>query len=112
MNDWYDELRKLDGQKCFTLTQNLPAIMHIDDYGVTVEYPTKGQTKLSRFILDQAYRKLQIKGILTLEDVHEGITNRNGSKTDRLMAVLSALPGIGFTSVPRTLFVKKVNLPK
>jgi hypothetical protein len=58
MNDWYDELKKLDGQKCFTLTQNLPAIMHIDDSGVTVEYPTSSKTKLSRYLLDQAYRKL------------------------------------------------------
>jgi len=107
MNDWYSELKKLDGHKCFTLTQNKPAIMHIDDLGVTIEYPTGGSIKLSRSLLDEAYRKLQIKGMLTLEDVHNGITHGNGAKTDRLMAVLRALPEIGFTGDPRTLFIKK-----
>jgi hypothetical protein len=81
--------------------------MHIDDTGVMVEYPTGGKVKVSRLLLDEAYKKLQIRGVLTLEDVHEGITNRNGAITDRLMAILRALPNIGHTSDPRTLFIKK-----
>jgi len=45
--------------------------------------------------------------MLTLEDVHNDITHGNGAKTDRLMAVLRAIPGIGYTGNPRTLFIKK-----
>ena len=107
MNNWYDELKKLDGRKCFTLTQNKPAIMHIDDSGVTIEYPTGGSIKISQALLDEAFSKLQIKGVLTLEDVHNGITHGNGAKTDRLMAILRELPGIGYTGEPRTLFIKE-----
>lgn len=107
MTDWYSELKKLDGRRCFTLTQNKPAVMHIDDSGVMIEYPSGGTTKLSRALLDLAFQRLQIRGMLTLEDVHEGITRGNGAKTDRLMAVLRELPGIGFTGEPRTLFIKK-----
>lgn len=107
MNDLFSELKNLDGHKCFTLSQDKPAIMHVDEFGVTVEYPTGGKTRLSRDMLEEAYRKLQIKGMLTLEDVHERITHGNGPKTDRLMAVFRALPGIGFTGNPRTLYIKK-----
>jgi len=83
MNDWYDELKKLDGHNCYTLTQDKPAVMHVDDLGVTVEYPSGGSTRLSRELLNIAYKKLQIRGVLTLEDVHNGITNQQGAKTDR-----------------------------
>ena len=107
MNDWYSELKKLDGHKCFTLTQNKPAIMHIDDTGVTIDYPSARKTKLARSLLDKAYKKLQLKGMLTLEDVHNGLTHGNGAQTDRLMAVLREVPGVGFTGDPRTLFIKK-----
>jgi hypothetical protein len=107
MKDWYSEIKKIDGRKCFTLTRDKPAIMHVDDNGVTIEYPTGGTTRISRTLFDEAFRKLQIKGMLTLEDVHNDITNRNGPKTDRLMAVLRELPGVGFTGDPRTLFIKK-----
>lgn len=107
MNDWYSDLKKLDGRKCFTLTNNKPAVMHVDNYGVTIEYPSGGSIKLARSLIEEAVKKLMIKGMLTLEDVHDGITHGNGAKTDRLMAVLRELPGIGFTGNPRTLFIKK-----
>ena len=107
MNDWFSDLKKLDGKNCFTLSQDKPAIMHINDAGVIIEYPTGGRTKIPRSMLDEAYRKLQVKGMLTLEDVHEGITGRNGPITDRLMAALREIPGVGFTGKPRTLFLKK-----
>lgn len=107
MDDLFSELKKLDGHNCFTLSQDKPARMHVDDFGVTIEYPTGGKIRLSRDILEEAYRKLQIKGMLTLEDVHNGITHGQGAKTDRLMAVFRALPGIGFTGEPRTLYIKK-----
>lgn len=107
MTGWYSELKKLDGRKCFTLTQDKPAIMHVDDEGVTIEYPTHGKTRIPRSMLEEANHKLRVKGILTLEDVHEGITNMNGPRTDRLMAIFRELPGIGFSRAPRTLFLKK-----
>lgn len=107
MSNWYSELKKLNGRKCFTLTQDRPAIMYVDDDGVTIEYPTRGRTRIPRSMLEEANHKLRVKGMLTLEDVHEGITKRNGPITDRLMAVFRELPGIGFTKVPRTLFLKK-----
>ncbi len=106
MTGWYSELKKLNGRKCFTLTQDKPAIMYVDDGGVTIEYPTHRNTRIPRSMLEEANHKLRAKGILTLEDVHEGITNRNGPITDRLMAVFRELPGIGFTRTPRTLFLK------
>ena len=62
MNDWYSELKKLDGYKCFTLSQDKPAVMHVDDLGVTVEYPSGGKTRLSRALVDEAFRKLEIRG--------------------------------------------------
>lgn len=106
MTGWYSELKKLDGRMCFTLTQDKPAIMHVNDEGVTIEYPTHGKTKIPRSMLEEANHKLRVKGILSLEDVHEGITNRNGPITDRLMAIFREMPGIGFSRTPRTLFLK------
>ncbi len=81
--------------------------MHIDDFGVTVEYPTGSTTRLSRALLDEAFRLLHIKGILTLEDVHNRITHGNGAKTDRLMAVLREHPEIGYSGEPRIIFINK-----
>lgn len=107
MTDLMIELRKLDGQNCFTLTRDNPAKMHVDENWVTIVYPTGGTTKIPMAMLQEAWKKLQIKGILTLEDVHERITKRNGPRTDRLMAVFRNLSGVGFTREPRTLFLKK-----
>jgi hypothetical protein len=107
MTGWYSELKKLDGHKCFTLTQDKPAITHIDEDGVTIEYPTHGKTRIPRSMLEEANHKLYVKGVLTLEDVHEVITDMNGPRTDRLMAIFRELPGIGFSRAPRTLFLKK-----
>jgi hypothetical protein len=107
MTDLYSELKKLNGRKCFTLTQNKPALMFVDDQGVTIEYPTGNSTRIPRSMIVEAMHVLQSKGILTLEDVHYRITNENGPRTDRLMAVLRELPGVTFSGEPRALYFKK-----
>ncbi len=107
MTDLYSELKKLDGRKCFTLTRNYPATMHVDDEGVTIEYASGNSRKMPRSMIVEAMRLLQSQGILTLEDVHYRITNENGPQTDRLMAVLRELPGVTFSAEPRVLYLKK-----
>jgi len=107
MNDLITELKKLDGQKCYTLTRDNPATMRLTDTGVTIIYPTGGKTQIPMAMIQEAWKKLHIKGMLSLEDVHQGITKENGPRTDRLMAIFRNLPGVGFTREPRTLFLKK-----
>jgi hypothetical protein len=107
MEDWYNELKKLDGGKCFTLTQNKPARMYVDDDGVTIEYPSGNTINLPRAMVMKAIRRLQAKGELTLEEVHEEITHRNGAQTDRLLAVLRELPEVHYSGSPRYLYLDK-----
>jgi len=109
MKDLYVELKKKSGQKCFTLTQHKPAVMYVKDDGVTILYPTGRELFIPRSLFAQAFHILHQKGILTLEDVHHGITDERGPVTDRLMAVLREVPGITFTSSPRALYLKKEN---
>jgi len=107
MADLYSELKKKNGQKCFTLAQNKPAKMYVDDWKVTITYPTGRSLELPRSMVTEAIYKLQVKGVLTAEEVHEDITDRHGPQTDRLLAVLRELPGVKFTSSPRALYLKK-----
>jgi len=107
MKDLYAELKKKNGQKCFTLTQNKPAVMYVKDDGVTILYPTGRELFIPHVLFAQAFHILNQKGILTLEDVHYGITDERGPVTDRLMAVLREVPGISFTSSPRALYFTK-----
>lgn len=107
MGDLYSELKKKDGHICFTLSQNKPAKMNVDDWKVTITYPTGRTLELPRSMVAEAIHKLQSNGILTVEEVHEEITNRRGPQTDRLLAVLRELPDVTFTSAPRSLYLKK-----
>jgi hypothetical protein len=104
MKDLYGELKKLNGRKCYTLTQNKPATMYVDEKKVTIVYPTGNKLDIPRSMVMEAIHKLQTKGCLTLEDVHYEITNEYGPQTDRLLAILRELPGVTFTSSPRALF--------
>lgn len=104
MKDLYGELKKRNGQKCFTLTQNKPATMYVDDHKVTIVYPSGNSLEIPRSMVMEAIHKLQSKGCLTLEDVHYTITNEFGPQTDRLLAVLRELPGVTFTAAPRALY--------
>lgn len=107
MNISYNDLKKLHGRKCFTLTQNKPALMYVYDDKVTIEYPTGNTLDLPRSMVQEAIHKLQALGILTLEEVHGNITHRHGPQTDRLLAVLRELPGVTFTASPRALYLIK-----
>jgi hypothetical protein len=107
MPDLYSELKKKNGRKCYTLTQDKPATMYVDDYKVTIVYPTGNTTELPRSMIMEALRRLQIQGTLTLEEVHEELTLRNRPKTDRLLAVLREVPGVKFTRSPRALYWKE-----
>ncbi len=51
-------------------------------------------------MVNEAINQLKRQGQLTVEDVHEGITNRRGPITDRLFAVLRKLPGVTFDKRP------------
>jgi hypothetical protein len=104
MKDMYVELKRLNGRKCFTLTQNKPAVMYVDDSCVTIVYPTGNTTELPRSMIMEALHRLQKQGVLTLDEVHEEITNQHGPKTDRLLAVLREMPGVTFTRSPRALY--------
>ncbi len=106
MTAMYSELKKLNGQKCFTLTQNKPATMYVDDWKVTILYPSGNTVVLPRSMVEEAIGKLQSKGVLTLEEVYEEITQRDGPRTDRLLAVLRELPGITYSPKPRALYIK------
>jgi hypothetical protein len=107
MPDLYSELKKKNGRKCYTLTQNKPATMYVDDFKVTIVYPTGNTTELPRSMIMEALRRLQIQGTLTLEEVHEELTLRNRPKTDRLLAVLREVPGVKFARSPRALYWKE-----
>ena len=107
MTDLYSELKKLNGRQCFTLTQNRPARMYVDDQKVTIVYPSGNTAKIPRAMVMEAIHRLQRNGRLTLEEVHEEITNLRGPLTDRLLAVLRELPGVTFTPSPRALYLEK-----
>ena len=78
--------------------------MYVGLLGITVVYPTGNECWLPRSMVEEAIHRLKTTGKLTVADVHEGITHRNGPKTDRLMAVLRMLPGVTFQKVPRELY--------
>jgi hypothetical protein len=107
MGDLYSELKKKNGERCFTLTQNKPAIMYVDDWKVTITYPTGNSLEFPRSMITEAIHMLQVKGVLTLEDVHEEITNHHAPRTDRLLAILRELPGVTFKASPRAVYLKK-----
>ena len=81
--------------------------MNVDDWKVTITYPTGRSLELPRSMVSIAIHRLQIKGVLTVEEVHNEITDRHGDQTDRLLAVLRELPGVTFTSSPRSLYLKR-----
>jgi hypothetical protein len=107
MGDLYIKLKKKNGNICYTLTQNKPATMNVDDRNVTINYPSGRILEIPRSMVSERIHKLQTKGILTVEEVHEEITNYHRAQTDRLLAVLRELPGVTFTSTPRALYLKK-----
>ena len=102
----YELLMKMSGEDCYTLTANFPAKMYVEEKGIEIVYPTGNSTFIPRNMVTKAINQLKRQGQLTVEDVYEGITNRNGPITDRLFAVLRKLPGVTFDKRPRKLYYK------
>lgn len=103
----YGKLIQMSGGKCYTLTAHHEAAMHVDEEGVTITYSTGNKLFIPRQMIEEAINLLMKKGVLTVEDVHEGITNRNGARTDRLMGILRKLPGVTHDKRPRVLYYSK-----
>ena len=100
----YDLLLQMTGEKCYTLTSDKEAEMLVDSSGITIIYDTGNEKFIPRDMVEEAIRQLTANKKLTVPDVHEGITKRNGPRTDRLMAVLRKLPGVTFQKIPRELY--------
>ena len=100
----YELLMKMSGEDCYTLTLDNPAKMYVGEQGIEIVYPTGNTTFIPQKMVNKAINQLKRQGQLTVEDVHEGITNRNGPITDRLFAVLRKLPGVEFDKRPRKLY--------
>lgn len=103
----YLDLVRMSGEKCYTLTAENEADMFTQDDGVVIEYQSGKSLFIHREIIEEAMRQLELKGTLTVSDIHEGITNRNGAKTDRLMAILRKIEGVTFDTRPRVLYYQR-----
>ena len=103
----YRKLIQMNGEKCYTLTAYHEATMHVDEDGVTITYSTGNTRFIPRHMVEEAINILMKKGFLTVDDVHEGITNHDGARTDRLMAVLRKLPDVTHDRRPRVLYYSK-----
>jgi len=103
----YLDLVRMSGEKCYTLTAENEADMFTQDDGVVIEYPSGKSLFIHREIIEEAMRQLELKGTLTVRDIHEGITNRNGARTDRLMAILRKIEGVTFDKRPRVLYYRR-----
>ncbi len=104
MTDLYNELKKRSGQNCFTLTLNHPAIMDIDDAGITVTYPSGREIYLPVEMVKEAIHRLQTNGELGVDEIHEQVTYGDRLRTDKLMAILREIPGVTITPRKRHLF--------
>ena len=75
----YELLMKMCGEDCYTLTQDKPAKMFVGEQGIEIVYPTVNSKFIPRSMVTKAINQLKHQRKLTVQDVHEGITNRNGS---------------------------------
>jgi hypothetical protein len=100
----YNLLMSMSGEKCFTLTFNNPAEMIVDEEKVTIVYPSGNSLDIPRSMVVTAIDLLQRQGKFTVDDVAERITDFDGPRTDRLMAILRKLPGVTFDKRPRVLY--------
>ena len=100
----YEILMEMSGDNCYTLTLDNPAKMYVDEEGIEIVYPTGNMTYIPHEMVEKAIAQLQRQGYLTVEDMHEGLTDRRGPITDRLFAVLRKLPGVTYDKRPRKLY--------
>jgi|ADurb_H2B_02_Slu_FD_contig_51_1062127_length_305_multi_2_in_0_out_0_1 hypothetical protein len=83
MGGLFSEFKKKNGNTCYTFSQNKPAKMNADDRKVTITTPTGRSLELLRSLVSDAIHKLQAKGVLTIVENHEDITERHGPQTVR-----------------------------
>jgi len=103
MSDLFAELMKKTGQTCYTLVQNKPAQMDVNDQGVTVTYPSGMEVFLPASMVREAIYRLQTKGDVDVDEIHAEVTHQNKTRTDKLMAVLREVPGVTFTPYPKRI---------
>lgn len=103
----YIDLARMSGEKCYTLTAENEADMFVNDDGVMIEYQSGNSLFIPRDMIEEAIRQLESKGALTVTDIHEGITNLNGARTDRLMAIMRKIEGVTFDKRPRVLYYQR-----
>lgn len=103
MTDLYDELKKKNGKNCYTLSRNNPARMDVDDIGITVTYPSGYPLFLPASMIREGIHRLVTKGDLDVDEIHQEITDRHKTRTDKLMAVLREIPGVTFTPLPKRI---------
>jgi hypothetical protein len=109
MVDLYSELKKKSGQNCYTLSRNNPARMDVGDDGVTVTYPSGLGVYLPVSMVREAIHRLQTSGDVDVDEIHEKVTHRHRTRTDKLMAVLREIPGITITPLPKRILHFKSN---
>ena len=109
MADLYNELKKKSGQNCYTLSRNNPARMDVDDDGVTVTYPSGLVVFLPASMVREAIHRLQTSGDVDVDEIHEKVTHRHRTRTDKLMAVLREISGITITPLPKRILHLKSN---
>lgn len=109
MTDLYDELKKKNGQNCYTLSRNNPARMEVDDEGVTVIYPSGLSVYLPSSMVREAIRRLRNNGNVDVDEIHEKVTRGHRTRTDKLMAVLREIPGVTFTPLPKRILHFKAD---
>lgn len=106
MADLYTELKKQSGQRCYTLTQDKPGVMHVDAWGVSIDMPSGNTIEITRNMVMEAFPILQSRGIFTVEDSFAGTNNR--AKCDRLLAVLRTMPEyMSYSASPRAIHLRK-----
>lgn len=103
----YEILMEMSGEKCYTLSRDNPANMHVGEDGIEVVYPSGNTVFLPRTMVNKAISRLTNQGKLTVDEVHYEITNEHRTRTDKLMAVLRMLPGVTFDRYPRALYYNR-----
>jgi hypothetical protein len=107
----YLDLVHMSGEKCYTLTADKEADMFVQDDGVVIGFESGNSLFIPREMFEEAMRQLALKGRLTVRDVYEGITARNGARANRLMAIMRKMEGVTFDKRPRVLYYSGVETP-
>lgn len=100
----YSYLMKLGRGTCHTLTYDKPAKFEVDSKEVVITFESRNKLPIPREMVEKAISELKRKRMLTASEVHDGITNRHGARTDRLMAVLRMFPDVTYDKKPRVLY--------